>query len=172
MGGPSERDRGQRLARLVRVVPPFVGRTQELAWLTHLLQEAVAGHPRVILITGEAGIGKTRLLEEMRSGALRHGIQVCYGRCHEDLILPYLPFVEVSRPLEPIGHKYWAILRRWAFRSTESTPSRHTAPFLLAWAFWLRVPSTWSYLYARAMPVQTVEAKILQSLRTLEQGSP
>src|SRR6266511_4482730 len=34
------------------------------------------------------------------------------------------------RPLEPIGHKYWAILRRWVFRSAESAPSRHTAPFL------------------------------------------
>ena len=30
--------------------------------------------------------------------ARRRGLQVCYGRCYEDLTLPYLPFVEILRP--------------------------------------------------------------------------
>ena len=58
------------------------------------MQEAIAGHPRLILIAGEAGIGKTRLLKEVWSVALHHGVQICSGRCYEDLALPYLPFIE------------------------------------------------------------------------------
>jgi predicted ATPase len=47
-----------------------------------------------VLIEGEAGIGKTRLLKELETHAQHQGVQVCYGRCYEDLTLPYLPFVE------------------------------------------------------------------------------
>jgi class 3 adenylate cyclase/tetratricopeptide (TPR) repeat protein len=77
---------------------PFVGRSQELSLLERWLAEASAGHPRVVLIQGDAGIGKTRLLYEARSIAGRLGMQVCFGRCYEDLALPYLPFVESLRP--------------------------------------------------------------------------
>ena len=79
-------------------VAPFVGRSQELSWLERWLQEASAGQPRIVLIQGDAGIGKTRLLYEARSIATRLGMQVCFGRCHEDLALPYLPFIEALRP--------------------------------------------------------------------------
>ena len=79
-------------------VAPFVGRSQELSQLEHWLEEARAGHPRVVLIEGDAGIGKTRLLHEARSIAMRLGMQVCFGRGYEDLTLPYLPFVESLRP--------------------------------------------------------------------------
>jgi class 3 adenylate cyclase/tetratricopeptide (TPR) repeat protein len=77
---------------------PFVGRARELGLLERWLEEARAGHPRVVLVQGDAGIGKTRLLYEARSMAGRLGLQVCFGRCHEDLTLPYLPFVESLRP--------------------------------------------------------------------------
>jgi class 3 adenylate cyclase/DNA-binding CsgD family transcriptional regulator/tetratricopeptide (TPR) repeat protein len=99
MDKPSELNHRKRLSRLLKTVPPFVGRSQELDWLEHCLQEASAGRPHVILIPGQAGIGKTRLLQEVRSDALRRGLQVFYGRGYEDLTLPYLPFVEVLRAL-------------------------------------------------------------------------
>ena len=99
MDEPSYSDRRNRLSRQVRTIPPFVGRRQELNWLEQSLQDAIAGHARVILIQGEAGVGKTRLLQEVRSDALRRGLQVCYGRGYEDLSLPYLPFVEALRAL-------------------------------------------------------------------------
>jgi class 3 adenylate cyclase/tetratricopeptide (TPR) repeat protein len=86
------------------MVPPFVGRREELVWLESVLQEVLAGQPRVVLVLGEAGIGKTRLLHEMRSDILRRGLQIGYGRCYEDLTLPYLPFVEVlSSLLDPLA---------------------------------------------------------------------
>jgi hypothetical protein len=64
MDRPSQIERGARLASLVRIAPPLVGRRQELDWLAHRLQEATACHPRVVLIPGEAGIVKTRLVQE------------------------------------------------------------------------------------------------------------
>jgi class 3 adenylate cyclase/tetratricopeptide (TPR) repeat protein len=63
------------------------------------LREAAAGRPRVVLIQGEAGIGKTRLLHEAIAIARRLRMEVCFGRCYEDLALPYLPFVESLLPL-------------------------------------------------------------------------
>ncbi len=99
MDGPPRFDRHKTPPRLVRTVPPFVGRRQELDWLAQRLQQAISGQPRIVLIPGEAGIGKTRLLQELRSAAQRRGIQACYGRCYEDLALPYLPFVEALRVL-------------------------------------------------------------------------
>src|SRR5919204_3996991 len=99
MDGPSALARGKTLASLVRVAPPFVGRHGELHQLVLGLQEAMAGHPRVVLMPGEAGIGKTRLLQELRSHALRSDLQIGSGRCYEDLTLPYLPFVAALRTL-------------------------------------------------------------------------
>jgi hypothetical protein len=53
-----------------------------------------AGRPQVGLIAGAAGIGKTRLLKEVQATAMLQGVSVLYGRCYEDVTLPYLPFVE------------------------------------------------------------------------------
>ncbi len=86
--------RDERLASFARAVPPFIGRRPQLDLLERCLQETLAGHPQLVLIQGDAGVGKTRLLKQIRSVALRHDINACYGRCYEDLVLPYLPFVE------------------------------------------------------------------------------
>ena len=86
--------RDERLVGFVRAVPPFIGRKSQLDLLDRCLQETLAGHPQLVLVQGEAGVGKTRLLKEIRAVALRHGVNACYGRCYADLALPYLPFVE------------------------------------------------------------------------------
>ncbi len=99
LGGPSELDRDSSHTSLVRRVPAFVGRRQELDWLHHVLREVIAGHPQVVLIAGDTGIGKTQLLHELRAVALHSGMQACSGRCYEDLAVPYLPFVEAWRSL-------------------------------------------------------------------------
>src|SRR5215470_5748981 len=78
--------------------PPFVGREQELALLERWFEDAAAGHPRVVLVQGEAGIGKTRLLHEAMAIARRLGMDVGLGRCYEDLALPYLAFHEILLP--------------------------------------------------------------------------
>jgi len=72
----------------------FVGRQLELEWLDRHLREAIDGRPHVAFITGEAGIGKTRLVKELRAVAAGAGVEQCYGRCYEDLTFPYLPFID------------------------------------------------------------------------------
>jgi hypothetical protein len=84
----SASDRIKCLSNLARTTLPFVGRREELTWLKGILQEALAGQPRLVLLPGEAGIGKTRLLQELWAGALRRGLQVGYGRGYEDRALP------------------------------------------------------------------------------------
>ena len=98
MGRP-DFDRARRSSSLVRIASsPFVGRRQEIDQLAQWLGDAAAGRPCVILLQGEAGIGKTRLLQEIRSIAQGLQMQVCYGRCSEDLAFPYLPFIESLLP--------------------------------------------------------------------------
>jgi predicted ATPase len=59
----------------------FVGRERELAELRAGFEEALAGRGRLYLITGEPGIGKTRLAEELSSSAQEQGASVLWGRC-------------------------------------------------------------------------------------------
>lgn len=74
--------------------PAFVGRLQEIDLLQGCLDEATGGRAQIVLLQGDAGIGKTRLIRELRPLALARGFRVCHGRCHENLALPYLPFIE------------------------------------------------------------------------------
>jgi DNA-binding CsgD family transcriptional regulator len=58
----------------------MVGRDRELARVTRLLDDAVAGRGRLVLCTGEAGIGKTRLAEESAALAAARGVPVAWAR--------------------------------------------------------------------------------------------
>ncbi len=75
----------------------FAGRAHELAVLTEAWKEASVGGRRAVLIAGEPGVGKTRLAAEMARRAHEGGGAVLYGRCEEDLGVPYEPFVEALR---------------------------------------------------------------------------
>jgi DNA-binding SARP family transcriptional activator len=61
---------------------PLVGREREWQYLLARWREAAAGNPGMTLLLGEAGIGKTRLLEEFHEWAYRQGITVAYARCY------------------------------------------------------------------------------------------
>ena len=63
--------------------PPsaFVGREAELARLTAALEEAGQGRAPAIVVEGESGAGKTRLLREFAALAAAHGAKVLFGRC-------------------------------------------------------------------------------------------
>jgi class 3 adenylate cyclase len=75
--------------------PVLIGRERELGVLEDTLLSASRGDARVALIAGEAGMGKTRLADELISRARKIGFEVLTGACSEaDLALPYLPFVE------------------------------------------------------------------------------
>jgi MoxR-like ATPase len=55
------------------VSPVFVGRAAELALLTAAIDAAVDAEPSVVLVSGEAGVGKTRLAEEAADARARPG---------------------------------------------------------------------------------------------------
>jgi len=75
--------------------PIVVGREAELSELEDVLLGALRGEGGVAFLSGEAGMGKTRLVAEMRRRAERLGCEVMSGGCSEaELSLPYLPFVE------------------------------------------------------------------------------
>ncbi len=64
-------------------VPRFCGREAEARVLGESLDRAASGRPAVVLIEGEAGIGKTRLLDEVLADARGRGMQVAAGRAEE-----------------------------------------------------------------------------------------
>jgi class 3 adenylate cyclase len=75
--------------------PVLIGRQQELSLLEDALLEAHRGSGRFVVLAGEAGMGKTRLAEELQQRAKRAGTVVMCGTCSEgELSLPYLPFLE------------------------------------------------------------------------------
>ncbi|MEU9356827.1 AAA family ATPase [Streptomyces sp. NPDC048301] len=83
------------------VSPVFVGRTGELAVLTDTLARAAAGEPQAVLLGGEAGVGKTRLVEEFTATATLRDAVVAVGGCVEIGAegLPYAPFASALRAL-------------------------------------------------------------------------
>ncbi|MFD6279722.1 AAA family ATPase [Streptomyces sp. NPDC060209] len=83
------------------VSPVFVGRAGELAALTDTLARAAAGEPQALLLGGEAGVGKTRLIEEFITVACRREAVVAVGGCVEIGAdgLPYAPFATALRAL-------------------------------------------------------------------------
>jgi DNA-binding winged helix-turn-helix (wHTH) protein/tetratricopeptide (TPR) repeat protein len=80
-------------ALLVRT--PLAGRRSELAKLERRLEKVRAGTGSLAFIAGEAGIGKTRLLEEFAARARGAGVEVLGGRCFEgDFAPPFGAFAE------------------------------------------------------------------------------
>jgi DNA-binding SARP family transcriptional activator/tetratricopeptide (TPR) repeat protein len=73
---------------------PFVGREDSLGWLRARWSDARGGSGRLAVIAGDPGIGKTRLASELARAAHQEGAAVLLGRCHEELLMSYQPFVE------------------------------------------------------------------------------
>ena len=74
----------------------FVGRAEELTEVDDALKSAMADRQaRTVLIAGEAGIGKTALVAQVARGAHARGVTVLLGRCTEELLVPYQPWIEV-----------------------------------------------------------------------------
>jgi DNA-binding CsgD family transcriptional regulator len=79
----------------------FVGRTQQLARLRQLLARATTGEALVVLLGGEAGVGKTRLVERLAAAAEEQGVLVLRGGCVPlgEEGLPFAPVIEALRGL-------------------------------------------------------------------------
>jgi ATP/maltotriose-dependent transcriptional regulator MalT len=81
--------------------PTFVGRIEELQALEAARRRAADGEPAVVLVGGEAGIGKTRLVAELLGAVGEVGAVALSGGCLNvgEGVLAYAPMVEALRPL-------------------------------------------------------------------------
>src|SRR5437588_7864149 len=89
---------------------PFVGRGAEVSRLMTLYEQASYGQPQVVLLEGEAGIGKTRLAAAFLDWVKAQGAEVLAGRAlHTSQRLSYQPLIEVLRTRLAQEHD----LRQW-----------------------------------------------------------
>ena len=92
---------------------PYIGRSSEREQIDDVLKAATSGLRQVLLLSGEAGQGKTRLATEVARSAHDDGALVLYGRCDDQLPVPYGPWAQA--------------LRHWA-RHSEDAERRSTGP--------------------------------------------
>ena len=145
-GGPPAG--GEGFAGPRPAVGAFVGRGPELRRLLAAWTDAQRGQRRTVLVAGEAGIGKTRLVTELATLAEQDGAVVLAGRCDQHLGVPYLPLREaVGRQLAAfpserlrtlLGPRATELVRFWpelAWRlpafSARPVPGPDADPYLL-----------------------------------------
>ncbi len=82
--------------------PVFVGRADELGELVAAMAGARAGTPGLVLVGGEAGVGKSRLVAELSAYASADGDQILAGQCvgFEEATIPLLPVIDALRGLD------------------------------------------------------------------------
>jgi DNA-binding SARP family transcriptional activator/tetratricopeptide (TPR) repeat protein len=96
----------------------LVGRSVELAYLARCWREAADGQRALVLLAGDAGIGKTRTAAELAARAHEEGAIVLYGRFDEETLTPYQPVVEMLRGWSA-GAPLDALRERLGPRATE-----------------------------------------------------
>jgi predicted ATPase/DNA-binding CsgD family transcriptional regulator len=80
------------------VCPVLIGRTDDLEALHALLGQAKSGRRQIALLSGEAGVGKSRLVAEVTTQAAKEGFLVLQGNCFQaDRAFPYAPFLDLLR---------------------------------------------------------------------------
>ena len=82
------------------ICPVLIGRVHDLTHLRLLIDRAKSGKGQVALIAGEAGIGKSRLVAEVKTSAAAHNFRLVQGNCFPtDLTYPYAPLLDLLRSL-------------------------------------------------------------------------
>ena len=81
----------------------FVGRESEFEQLSKALSDAKAGHGDIVLVSGESGVGKSRLLDELRTHALVQGAVVLQGQSIDQGQKPFQVWRDVFR--------HWSLYR-------------------------------------------------------------
>ncbi|WP_193314477.1 BTAD domain-containing putative transcriptional regulator [Georgenia ruanii] len=159
---------------------PLAGRDRELAALTDLLDQAGAGTPAFAVVTGEPGIGKSRLVAELAGHARPRGARVLIGRCSQDDGAPPLyPWAAVLGGLGqdlPLGvgeEDEGAAFRTWERIVTALTAAAADAPVLvvlddLHWAD----PASLRVLRLLGETVETGRLLVLATWREEATGEP
>ena len=82
---------------LTPIRSPFVGREAELEVVRKEWQLALDGRRRLVVVAGEPGTGKSRLVREFTAGAAASGATVMFGGCDQEGVVPYQPFAKAIR---------------------------------------------------------------------------
>src|SRR5947207_2334360 len=86
------------------VSPVLIGRVSELQALHLLVERTKAGQGQTALISGEAGVGKSRLVSQVTTYAAMQGFGRLQGNCFQpDSVCPYAPFLDLpNRAVKPL----------------------------------------------------------------------
>jgi DNA-binding CsgD family transcriptional regulator len=112
-----------------RGTPALLGREQERAELYDALMLALQGSPQIVVVAGEAGVGKTTLVSDLVGRAEQLGFTVAVGHCLDiEADISFAPVVEAVRPLvmgaedadlRPVTRRMRTVLEQGAARSAE-----------------------------------------------------
>ena len=80
----------------------FTGRDQELDLIRSRWERTSRGQQQVVVVSGEAGVGKTRLVQEF-AGSIGDGANILVGRCDREALVAYAP---------------WVVMLQWLIRTT------------------------------------------------------
>ena len=83
--------------------PELAGREAELQELEEIFELVSQGRGATVFVSGEAGVGKTRLIKEFLQKTKQKGITVLSGWCLSDAAVPYFPFVEALKGLDNVS---------------------------------------------------------------------
>lgn len=93
--------KGSNTAESTPAADPLVGRARETARVTQAIEEALAGRGRLLLIVGDAGMGKTTLCRRIAEEALQREFTVARGSTWETVDAPaFWPWIQALRQLE------------------------------------------------------------------------
>jgi tetratricopeptide (TPR) repeat protein/class 3 adenylate cyclase len=143
---------------------PYAGRSRELRTLENQLASAAQGEGGTLVVIGEAGAGKSRLLHELRRRAAGLDVRFLFGRCDAyGRATPYMPFVDVLRDLlvEESPDDTSAPDERIAVRVRELDPS--LADNLPLYCALLAIPSP-RYPLPRHLQGEHLQAAMLDAL--------
>ena len=112
------------------VCPILVGRSAEMNLLQECIETAASGQGGVVLLSGEAGIGKSRLVAELQQSASAQDFQLLSGQCFPtDRSCSYAPLLDLLRaflaPLSP-AQITTAMRARWSSSSSSRVRQRST----------------------------------------------
>ena len=83
---------------------PLIGREEPLAVALEAAAAARAGAGRALVVSGEAGIGKTRLVEELAATLVADGVLVAWSRCPESAAsAAFWPWTQIAEQLPPVA---------------------------------------------------------------------
>ena len=87
--------------------PAFVARDEDFKRMVNLLAGAMNGQGHTVILSGEAGVGKTTLANRLRNYAELNGAWVLYGAClYQDGFSPYQPYLDALRAFFDRDNKY------------------------------------------------------------------